>query len=309
MGALVSDALVLACTSLAHFGGIQMKFWRSLLCTFAGFLLMADIGRTEPLPQGNQPEPYWVGPMKKVHAKFTGKRETLACFGDSITVTMAFWAPLAYQPKGMSPEMKQALDLVKGYMKKECWAGWKGPAHGSEGGMTIRWADQNVDKWLKKLNPETAVILFGTNDLGQVLLEEYEKKTGEVVDRCLQNGTVVILTTLPPRSGRLDQARKFAEAARRVARQKKVPLIDYFAEVLKRRPTDWDGSLAKFKATPGGEYQVPTLIAGDGVHPSNPTKYQDYSDESLRHNGYALRNYLTVMAYANVIREVLQPAK
>ena len=39
-------------------------------------------------------EPGWVAPMKDVHAKFKGTPGTLATFGDSITVTMAFWAPL-----------------------------------------------------------------------------------------------------------------------------------------------------------------------------------------------------------------------
>ena len=48
-----------------------------------------------------------------------------------------------------------------------------------------------------------AVILFGTNDCGQLGLKEFEEKTAEVVDRCLANGTVVILTTPPPRSGSL----------------------------------------------------------------------------------------------------------
>jgi hypothetical protein len=41
-----------------------------------------------------------------------------------------------------------------------------------------------------------------------------------------------ILTTPPPRSGLLDRSRQFAQAARRVAADKKVPLIDYHAEVL-----------------------------------------------------------------------------
>jgi hypothetical protein len=86
-----------------------------------------------------------------------------------------------------------------------------------------------------------------------------------------------------------------------------VPLIDYFAEILKRRPDDWDGALPKFKGTPGGEYEVPTLLARDGVHPSNPSKFRDYSAESLRSNGYVLRNYLSLLSYADVIRRVLRP--
>ncbi len=250
--------------------------------------------------------PAWVEPMKKVHAKFTGTRGTFALFGDSITVSLAFWAPLAGEAKGLSADAERAHKRVKAYLKPECWYKWRGPAYGNEGSTTVRWAHANVDKWLKKLNPETALIMFGTNDLGQVPAREYEEKLRDVVDRCLRNGTVVILSTIPPRSGRLEQCRQFAAIVRKVARARQVPLVDYFAEVLRRRPDDWDGTLAKFKNTSGGIYQVPTLISGDGVHPSNPQKYRGFSEEALRHNGFGLRSYLTLMAYAEVIERVLR---
>jgi hypothetical protein len=121
----------------------------------------------------------------------------------------------------------------------------------------------------------------------------------------LENGTVVILSTMPPRSGHMIKAQQFAEVARKIAREQQVPLLDYFGEILKRRPDDWDGSLPQFKGSPGDEYQVPTLIARDGVHPSNPKQFfGDYSDEALRTSGYGLRNFLTLMAYAEVVRKV-----
>jgi hypothetical protein len=251
-------------------------------------------------------DPEWVEPMKKAHARFTGTPGTLALFGDSNSVSMAFWAPLRGEPKGMSKEMAAAHKLVKGTMREECWAKWRGSKYGNEGGMTIRWAHENVDKWLKDHNPEVAVIMFGTNDLGALEAKEYEEKTGEVVDRCLKNGTVVLLTTPPPRSGLVEKSKEFAGAVRRVAKDKKAPLIDYHAEILKRRPDDWDGALPKFKDVKGSEYEVPTLIARDGVHPSYPKAHQDYSKESLSRNGYALRSYLTLLGYADVIQRVLK---
>src|SRR5580765_2706210 len=57
----------------------------------------------------------WIEPMRKVHARFTGVKGTFAYFGDSITVTMAFWSPLAGNPKNMSPEMAHAHQLVKAF--------------------------------------------------------------------------------------------------------------------------------------------------------------------------------------------------
>ena len=250
----------------------------------------------------------WIEPMKQVHARFKGNRGTFALFGDSITYSLAFWAPLEWEPKVMNPTMARAYPKVKACMKAECWRQWRGPAFGNEGRMTIRWAHANVDRWLQKLNPEAAVIMFGSNDVGELDAIEYEQKTREVVRRCLTNGTVVLLTTMPPRSGRLEKSKQFAEIARKIAAEEHVLLVDYFAAILERRPEDWDGTLPQFKQTPGDEYQVPTLIARDGVHPSNPRAFADYSDESLRHNGFALRNYLTLTAYSAMIENVLQPA-
>jgi lysophospholipase L1-like esterase len=269
-----------------------------MLLTAALFALPSAAAQADDAPS-------WTAPMKQVRAHFTGTPGTLALFGDSITVSLAFWAPLRGEPKVMSDDMAVAHALVKAYLKPECWDKWRGPKYGNNGSMTIRWAHDNVAKWLKDHNPEVAVILFGTNDLGALAVKEYEQKMAEVVDRCLKNGTVVILTTPPPRSGLLEKSKQFAEAVRRVAKDKQVPLIDYHAEILKRRPDDWDGTLPQFKDLKGSEYEVPTLIARDGVHPSNPRAHQDYSAESLRRNGYALRSYLTLLAYAEVIRQVL----
>ena len=171
--------------------------------------------------------------------------------------------------------------------------------------MTIRWALENVDKWLKSRNPETALIMFGSNDVGVMDATEYETKTREVVRRCLANGTVVILSTPPPRHGQMEKSKQFAEAIRKIALEEKLPLIDYQAEILKRRPDDWDGALPQFKNSPGDEYQVPTLIAKDGVHPSNYKAHEnDFSEEGLRTNGFALRNYLSLLAYAEVVGRV-----
>jgi len=52
---------------------------------------------------------------------------------------------------------------------------------------------------------------------------------------------------------------------------------------------------------------VPTLISGDGVHPSNPKQWEgDYSEDGLKHNGFVLRSYVVLRSYADVIRSVLQ---
>ena len=267
--------------------------------------LFAQLAWAEPPAKD---APAWVEPMKEVRADFTGTPGTLATFGDSITVSLAFWAPLRGEPQNMPENMSAAHKLVKEYLRPECWAEWRGPTFGNNGRMTIRWAHENAATWLKEHNPEAAVIMFGTNDLGELEIKEFEQKTAEVVDLCLKNGTVVLLTTLPPRSGHLEKSKTFAEAVRRIAKEKNVPFIDYQAEILKRRPDDWDGALPKCKDVPGSEYEVPTLISRDGVHPSNPAALKDFSEESLSRNGFLLRNYVTLLAYADVVERVLNPA-
>jgi lysophospholipase L1-like esterase len=248
--------------------------------------------------------------MATVHTHFKGKPGTFAHFGDSITETLAFWTPLLYDPKGMSPEMAKARELVMGYMVKDCWRDWKGPDFGNQSGRTIDWADEHVAEWLKKLDPEVVLILFGTNDMKDGNAADFGRKLRTVVRRCLDNGSIVILTTPPPRSGMEAKSVQFAEAVRQVAAESHAPLIDFQSEILKRRPDDWDGSLPRFKeATKEDGYQAPTLVAGDGIHPSNPAKFGDYSEESLKNNGYALRNYLTLMKYAEVLRTVVKPEK
>jgi hypothetical protein len=243
--------------------------------------------------------------MRQVHAEFTGQEGTFAHFGDSITVTMAFWTPMLYRPpKNVDSQTASDYELVKGYLKPQCWRDWKGPKYGNQGRMTVRWAFANVDRWLKDLNPEVALIMFGTNDLNSMGVEEYEDKMRHVVQKCLDNGTVVILSTIPPRHGRLEKARSFADAARRIGGEMNVPVCDYMQEILQRRPDDWDGTLDKFQVRKG--YDVLTLIAGDGVHPSNPKDFvNDFSTQALQTNGFTLRNYLTLKLYAKVIREVL----
>jgi len=253
---------------------------------------------------GEQP-PDWVPAMRRVHARFRGQKGTFAQFGDSITVSRAFWTALQWNRKNEPPELREAFALVNAYMKPDCWDG-KGPEHGNQGRMTIRWAHENIDRWLRTLNPETAVLMFGTNDIGRVPLDQYEAEMREVLNKCLANGTVVILSTIPPKHGRAEQAAQYAEVSRRLARQLKLPLVDYHAEILRRRPDDWDGAAEKFSPYEG--YQVPTLISRDGVHPSNPREFvNDFSAEGLRSNGFTLRNYLTLLRYAEVIRWVLRP--
>ena len=150
---------------------------------------------------GQQPGPArpgdagWRAAMARVHARFTGRPGTFAHFGDSITVSLVFWSPLREERKHASPEMERAFRFIDGRMQPECWRQWKGPEFGSDGGRTTRWADENVGAWLERLDPEVALVMFGTNDLTALEAREYRDRLRAVARRCLENGTVVILST------------------------------------------------------------------------------------------------------------------
>ena len=271
-----------------------------VIVLLAAFLLQSGVA-------GAAEKPAWAPVMKKVHANFKGKSGTFAHFGDSITYSMAFWSSLQWKPEKAEEGFEESRQRVLKYMLKDCWRGWKGPKYGNYSGKTVAWANSNADGWLAKLNPEVVLIMFGTNDLGGVSVEKYEEGLRKLVARCLANGSVVILSTIPPRNGRETKAAEYAKVARKIAKELNVPLSDFHAESLKRRPDDWNGTAAKFKGYK--TYEVPTLIAGDGVHPSNPAEWRkDFSEVGLRHNGFNLRSYLTLKAYVEVMDAVLATA-
>jgi hypothetical protein len=248
----------------------------------------------------------WRGEVVQVHARFRGRPGTFTQFGDSITETLALWAPLQHARKNDSPGTEHAFRLVQAHLRLECWRDWQGPESGNQGGRTIGWAEENVGAWLERLNPEVVVVMFGTNDLPDLEVNGYRDKLRSVVRRCLDRGTVVILSTIPPRHAFAAKASEFAAAARTIARELAMPLVDYHAEVLKRRPNDWDGAADGFKDFEG--YDVPTILARDGGHPSAPHLYEDdYSERALRHHGYGLRNYLVLMKHAEVLEALTAP--
>jgi hypothetical protein len=279
----------------------------AVLLTACVFLGIWPARGQQPGGSGRK-EADWREAMARVHARFHGRSGTFAHFGDSITVTLAFWTPLKNARKNAPAEMERAYKRVEDHLRPECWRDWKGPEYGNDGGQTIRWAHENVGQWLKKLDPEVALIMFGTNDLSELEVGEYRDKLRDVVRRCLDNGTVVILSTIPPRHGLVEKSKVFADACRDVARELSVPLIDYRAEILKRRPDDWDGAADAFREYQ--EYDVPTLLSRDGVHPSAPKQFQDdYSEQALKSHGYGLRSYLVLLKYAEVLEALAAPRR
>jgi len=144
---------------------------------------------------------------------------------------------------------------------------------------------------------EIAVVMLGTNDasanraVGSMIAD-----LEAIVDKVLANHTIVVLSTLPPKRNDLQDIESYNAAIREMAQRKKLPLIDFYAEILRRRPGNtWDG----------------TLISGDGVHPSaSGGGYTSASDPyanggaALSEVGYLLRGWLSVQK----VKEIKQKA-
>ena len=244
------------------------------------------------LKPGKQ-SPGVLAAMKKVHAGFQGQLGRVAQFGDSITYSMAFWSPMSWD----NPErfIKQDDGLLKAPPKLR-WRDYvkgardKGPKYANYSGWRVGQVLKSIDAVLERDRPEVAIIMIGTNDIsGGSVPDSYRAGLEEVIRKCTTAHCVPILNTIPPRRGRdkaVDEANKII---REVAKQLQVPLGDFHAECLRRRPgKSWDG----------------TLISRDGVHPSGG-KSNDYNEDNLNTCGYALRNWVNFLVYRQLYFRVL----
>ncbi len=237
-------------------------------------------------------KPYWVEPMKTVHAGFHGNAGYVAQFGDSITYSMAFWTPIGWDepdtyltkddglPK--RPKEKRWRNTLQGFRDK-----------GGEAGNYSGWRVGDVlgviDAVLKRERPEAAIIMIGTNDIsGGSVPADYRAGLKKIVQKCLDSHCVPILNTIPPKAG---QDRVVEEANR----------------VIARWPTSarsrWPTSTPNACGCAGQSWQK-TIISDNGVHPSGG-KTNVYTDENMKVCGYALRNWVDFLAVREVYFRVL----
>jgi hypothetical protein len=237
----------------------------------------------------------WVEPMRKVHAGFEGKTSYVAQFGDSITFSMAFWSPLGWDdpqqylpendPLPKTPNDGRWRDVILGVRDK-------GPEFGNQSGWRIGNVLEVADDVLQNKQPQVAIIMIGTNDIsGGSVPRGYREDVAQLIDKCLAAHCIPLLTTIPPRRDHDEAVAAANKILHTLAAEKKIPLIDYHAAIVQRRPENsWQG----------------TLISADGVHPT-ADKTNVYTPENLKSDGYALRNWVTFLAYREVYFRVLHP--
>lgn len=225
----------------------------------------------------------WAAPMKLVHAKGLARKGSVSQIGDSITYSKAFLAGMAWgDPKG--DEWKSLRERVEGKLLNER----KGPEHGNFSGWTAADGLGKIKAVLAAEKPEVAVVMYGTNDVNKnVALDAYSKQLGQIVDACIEAGCIPILSTIPPILNKDEKVKAFNDAIKKLAAEKKIPLVDFHTEILARQPgTAWNG----------------TLLGKNDVHPSGGEN-MNFSEENLKKCGYALRNFITCRAMREVIEK------
>ncbi len=246
--------------------------------------------------------------MRKVAARFKGEEGVVLHLGDSITYASPYTA-WARAGEGKTPE-DEAILKWSHCGEEDDRDGWwlahvdlpNGRSYTAASGIR---ADQYVvggfhgmaplDEIIRKYNPQIAILMLGTNDAwaGRPP-EKYAADMETIITRLLDNGTVVVLSTIPPLIDNLELQGKYNEELWRLAEKHRLPVIDFYGEIIARRPgLTWDGTLmGKGDGHPSAD--------ANGVTPTSPP-----TPENLRESGYLLRGWLSVKKLAEVKRRVI----
>lgn len=245
--------------------------------------------------------------MKAVARRFKGNEGVVLQIGDSIT----YANPYSQWPKygkGKTAQDKAILKWMHAGEKNDL-DGWHlcsvdRPGGRSETAVSGIRVDQflkggksgiaPVGEIIKRYKPRMAVVMLGTNDCSAGRpVKDFAADMSKITDLLVANGTIPIISTIPPHHKREDLAKSYNDALRAMAKQRGLPLIDFYAEIVKRRPNDWNG----------------TLLGKDNVHPTAKQGGTGAADapteENLRNSGYLLRSWLSVQKIAEVKRAVL----
>jgi lysophospholipase L1-like esterase len=139
------------------------------------------------------------------------------------------------------------------------------PVRQGVGTVTAEYGAQNIQRYLRDALPEFAVIMYGTNDVGQGLpVSQSMRHLSSIVDACLESGTIPILATIPPRGynarSQGDQER-YNRAVVELARKRRVPVSYVFEEMM--------------------QHDLKEDVLSDGIH-LRPERGNDLAGRALR---------------------------
>jgi len=235
----------------------------------------------------------WPPEMKKVAKIFDGHEGVFVQFGDSLTLAEpnTVWARTG---NGQTPKERTFLKWAHAgeNNEKDGWYLAATPIQ-TQGrycttftasiGCSAKYSLRGrrglppLRELIAAYNPQLALYAIGASDIiRKTPVDEYIEHVERAINLLKKNGTVPILSTLAPFREQHDDVLKTNEALRKLAEQKKLPLLDLYAE-MKNRNKD-----------------VFEFLADDGVHLTwTPPKGRPTEEHFLK-SGYSLRCYLTV---------------
>jgi len=280
-----------------------------LLLLLAGEALMAS---ADSLVVGRAESWDYVAAMKEVARKFAGTEGVVLHLGDSITVADEYTA-WARGGAGKTVEDEAVLTWSHCGEKNER-DGWYVTNHkvGDSWSCTaaggIR-ADQflaggyagllSLDEMIARYNPQVVIVMLGTNDAWQGRrADEFAGDMSRIIRVLLENGTVVIVSTIPPMIPAPELGDQYNAELWKLAEHHKLPVIDFHGEIVGRRPDgSWNGA----------------ILHEDDPHPTESragvTPESEPTPENLKESGYLLRGWLSVKKLVEVKRRVLDAAE
>ena len=253
----------------------------------------------------------WPAAMQKITNKFAGTQGVVLHIGDSITYANPYGA-WARSGAGKTASDRQVLKWMHGGENNDL-DGWylasfdvssRGGSYTAVSGMRLDQALAGgfhgmppMSEIVKKYNPQVVILMLGTNDVSANRpVSEYRADLEKAAKLILDNNTILVVSTIPPHCNKPELAQDYNRVIIETARKYKVPMIDYFGEILARHPDDWNGTLL-------GKNDVhPTASAGDVNASSEPTA------ENLNKVGYLLRGWLSVQKIKDVKAKAIDPA-
>ncbi len=235
----------------------------------------------------------WQTEMKKVSKSFDGKEGVFIQLGDSLTLAFPNnkWAISGI---GHKPEEKAFLKWAHAGEKNKK-DGWYLATTLIENGkqrittftaavgcsakylLTGRRGLPPLKELIAIYNPQIAVYAVGISDIiRKTPTLEYIKNINRAINLLKKNGTVPILSTITPSKGNNNQILKTNRLIRKLAKERKLPLLDIYGEMKKRKKNIFG------------------YLQEDGIHLTWNPPEGPATEKNFLKSGYLLRCYLTV---------------
>lgn len=239
--------------------------------------------RLPPAPShaGGQ-KPRGAQPRRRGGTARTPQPLNLIKVGDSLTTSPHFLGCLEHPTALSDLEPTRRRFAGRGLLSRKS----RSAGVGWNAGHMLRGTPTPLDREIRAISPDIALVLLGTNDVQLRHPRRFEKRLGAILDRLKTAKVRAVMSTIPPRAGNAWAERQvpiYNAIIRKLARNRSLPLIELH-EALVRIPGQG--------------------LTRDGVHLDvyrhrGRARACDFSPRGLRH-GHNVRNLLTLKALAGL---------